>query len=132
MYTESDAKQKWCPFARVSYQSPAVEGICGREEGYIGNREHSDGPISSSMCIGSACMAWRWGNPQRKLRRIYRDDPLWGEITKSRHEPIAMDDGYWSYQYTDCDAKGEFELLRQAFPEDTPLVGHCGLAGRPE
>lgn len=59
--TEAEAKEKWCPMARVSYHSPAVEGLFPAEQGYIGNREHSDGPIQSSLCIGSACMMWRWG-----------------------------------------------------------------------
>jgi hypothetical protein len=53
--TEDEAKTKWCPFTRVMN----INGQGG------GNRwDKSGAPAHSpnnSLCIGSACMAWRWG-----------------------------------------------------------------------
>lgn len=45
MITEYDAKNRWCPFARLS------------EMGGTFNR---CGPAANVECIGSQCMAWRW------------------------------------------------------------------------
>lgn len=45
VFTEDEAKNSWCPFARGD--SVARERVAG--DGKYHNR-----------CIGSACMAWRW------------------------------------------------------------------------
>lgn len=53
---ESEAKEKWCPFARVPGDNVG-DGSCNRNS-YGGDRRCDDAkPISP--CIGSACMAWR-------------------------------------------------------------------------
>lgn len=57
--TEDEAKKKWCPFARV---------IGDLDENAAANRWPEDdskmwaGPNGNphSLCIASACMAWRW------------------------------------------------------------------------
>ncbi len=46
MKTEAEARQCWCPFVRVN------------PFGSITNR----GDISTTTCIASECMAWRWAN----------------------------------------------------------------------
>jgi len=51
VYTEDEAKTMWCPFARVPFGNGAVNGNRGFE-GHSSQKE--------SLCIGSACMAWRW------------------------------------------------------------------------
>jgi hypothetical protein len=56
--TEEEAKTKWCPLVRSS--APDDNGASNRWA-----RDPFDGP--SNVCIGSACMAWRWAD---------RPDPL--------------------------------------------------------
>jgi len=63
--TEDEAKTKWCPFSRVLSHTYAQDGQ-GRiwEGGYAYNRqpdEDADYIPGHGVCIGSACMAWRWG-----------------------------------------------------------------------
>ncbi len=57
---EEEAKTKWCPAVRVT--APDM----GSEAGLVSvNRyESSDdgGEWNHCLCIGSACMAWRWTN----------------------------------------------------------------------
>lgn len=53
---ESEAKTKWCPMVRVGLPDQFGNGT-------VSNRVESDQPetvISYSLCIGSACMMWRW------------------------------------------------------------------------
>lgn len=50
--TEDEAKTKWCPFARVSWNNKSsINRVSGGD--VVGL------PITS-MCVASACMAWRW------------------------------------------------------------------------
>jgi hypothetical protein len=46
MTKEADAKEKWCPQARVMHHG-----------GEVANRNNA-GPVGN--CIGSSCMVWRW------------------------------------------------------------------------
>lgn len=56
MFSEEDAKLRWCPFARVS------------EMGGTYNRR---GPTANVQCIGSDCLAWRWN--RAKETKAYLD-----------------------------------------------------------
>lgn len=59
-FTEEEAKTKWCPMARVSFRAQTV---CNRvyEEIQIGvHTKSQSSAVAGSLCIGSACMAWRW------------------------------------------------------------------------
>ena len=49
MLTEQEAKKKWCPFARPMSANGQT----------IINRNVTGEISAKSMCIGSACMAWR-------------------------------------------------------------------------
>lgn len=49
--TEDLAKLKWCPLARTPNYLSSI--------GSTANRNINGLPIPSSLCIGSACMAWR-------------------------------------------------------------------------
>ncbi len=55
--TEAEAKQHWCPFARVA-GGRAEQGNRWRVplEGDLGVRHNV---IEAAMCVASACMAWR-------------------------------------------------------------------------
>lgn len=50
--TEDEAKTKWCPMVRVA-SGPYVPGTYS--VGMLDNQE--------AKCIGSACMMWRYLNP---------------------------------------------------------------------
>jgi len=57
MMTETEAKTKWCPFARVVTQTSLGEVIPS-----AGNKlvdADGAGQLKGSKCQGSACMAWR-------------------------------------------------------------------------
>ena len=54
LLTEDEAKTKWCPFVRASIYEAADNDVSGNRAGPL--RE-------SGGCIASACMAWRWGEP---------------------------------------------------------------------
>lgn len=51
--TEDEAESKWCPFARV-----ALDVTGGSFNRWTGGE--AVGETSPSLCIASACMAWRW------------------------------------------------------------------------
>lgn len=59
MMTEQEAKERWCPFARVLNQKyfPAHNRIVSSMGSEMNPR--------TSRCIGSACMAWRWVRTDR-------------------------------------------------------------------
>ena len=53
MFTESEARTKWCPFARA---------LIGNGEAMTSaNREKDGNPliVKESRCIASECMAWQ-------------------------------------------------------------------------
>jgi len=64
--TEDEAKTKWCPFARV-YSSAENRPNPG---------PNADTEAGWPPCIGSACMAWRWGEPYAidEQGRVYHHD----------------------------------------------------------
>lgn len=59
MHTEDEARQKWCPFARV------IEMLDDEPvEGYgVGNRSTMQTSHPHARCLASECMAWRWKGP---------------------------------------------------------------------
>ena len=82
--TEEEAKTKWCPYARGI---AAVIGSDGTQDvltpphnrvGIKGTAEVRLTPMH--MCIGSACMAWRWDDweffSEGKMKAIEADPSL--------------------------------------------------------
>lgn len=58
--TESDAKQRWCPFAAsrsVRYTERSWLVVAGPEA-------NKDDDTPAMLCLGDGCMAWRW-SPSR-------------------------------------------------------------------
>ena len=54
MKTESEARECWCPAARVI--APIGDGT----DWFIGNRGNDQDATPHTRCIASRCMAWRW------------------------------------------------------------------------
>ena len=83
MYTEDEAKQKWCPKARVADYNAADKNspVLAATNRHAGVKTGKDGKPrilrKNAMCIASQCMAWRWG----RLTRLGTDrviDPRQG------------------------------------------------------
>lgn len=53
--TEEEARQKWCPFVQVSH----AKGNGHTDT--VSNRA-----TLSRICVASACMAWRWAEPEER------------------------------------------------------------------
>jgi hypothetical protein len=103
--TEQEAKTKWCPAARADQQ------------GHTANRDPFGRPDGACLCIGSACMAWRWDDADSL------DKP-------TRVHPNVLKDHWKGWTVTDAtpDEKGYVEISPP--PPKLPH-GHCGLAGKP-
>lgn len=117
--TEDEAKTKWCPFARVGFYSPATMHYPA-EHALLGNREAADGALQpASLCIGSACMAWREREPQIERRQ-----------TGLGRMPVEPYERYVQEGWRQVDRPPGEEGL---FYERTisPGGGFCGLAGEP-
>lgn len=57
--TEDEAKTKWCPDARGCVSSGHV---VNRRQYLVWEDGEKRAPVpDSTLCLGSACMAWRWG-----------------------------------------------------------------------
>lgn len=57
--TESQAREKWCPFSRVVEAGGPV-GIPAYNRAH---HQSNDAPVSypaGGLCLGSKCMAWRF------------------------------------------------------------------------
>lgn len=67
--TEEEARNKWCPFARVTIDAPGVDTAWNR---FPGNETPH-----GTLCIGSQCMAWRWASLHRlTFSDVDPDDPV--------------------------------------------------------
>lgn len=59
MFTEEQAKEKWCPFARCAMKGEEDKWyVNGINRWPLAAADHQTGP----KCIASECMAWRWKN----------------------------------------------------------------------
>lgn len=63
LLTEAEAKEKWCPQARVL----SIGVCCNRSPGGEGDR--------NSYCLASGCMSWRWKDKEtEKMVYRYKED----------------------------------------------------------
>jgi hypothetical protein len=82
--TEAEAKERWCPAARV-VSDPAILGGAREASGFnrMRDREFTLLP-QASRCIASGCMWWRW-HPTMMNRKP--DSGYCGAAGDARHEP---------------------------------------------
>lgn len=60
MLTESEAKTKWCPHARVARVTDSGAGVAGNRVSDQNTLFCGDSNPTSARWLASACMAWRW------------------------------------------------------------------------
>lgn len=86
--TEDEAKTKWCPFSQVVQTAWDEEKLLYAASGNRVPASESDDKIflTSTLCIGSQCMAWRWHSFENKLTE-YEDDTK--EFTTSHDETFG-------------------------------------------
>ena len=88
--TETEAREKWCPFVRLTEDSPAAQVAWNRVS-------RADGPPGrrDCNCIASDCMQWQWfdreGDPSQDKDIDKRID---GKPTVPRHVPQEQRRGY--------------------------------------
>ena len=63
MMTEQEARQKWCPMARVAVE--ISEG--GSTLSHVATCNRHDGAHPIARCIASGCMAWRWSVRDKRI-----------------------------------------------------------------
>lgn len=96
--TEEEAKTKWCPESRMLVDATGY-GAGNRFTG----QQHPHF-VAQTRCIGSACMAWRWGGVAKQS----------GEIARSANAVEA--------------AKGDPRRVKEF--EGCKPAGYCGNSGR--
>jgi hypothetical protein len=99
--TEAEAAEKWCPAARITTLPDGT--VLDNRGGYASWGYRSALP----KCIGSRCMAWRWGTRDAHAFR----DP-------DRARPPTLFVTTWAAE-------------QQARAQGLEPLGRCGLGGEP-
>ena len=73
LLTEKQAREKWCPMARVIKSNGAAELVAGNQDSEF----HALG-----SCFASDCMMWRW-RPQLSGKEGFEDKGWCGLAGKS-------------------------------------------------
>lgn len=110
MMTEDEAKTKWCPMSRNAVAVGPAGDIEVADNRLPGTGEARGMPV----CIGSACMMWRWGEPDR--------EKFWVSLDGKPEE-------LWSWDPTTNGTYGQRVKVRKS---TEGRKGYCGLAGNPE
>lgn len=122
--TEKEAREKWCPFARALDGSPGNAAGVGACVAAV-NRGVRAQDQQALRCIGSACMAWRWG--QDRFRTFILCDDEAATIEPDRPPSVHAD---WEW----CPANTLGEPAGWMEPEavaNARSFGYCGVAGVP-
>ncbi|WP_419783477.1 hypothetical protein [Maridesulfovibrio sp.] len=75
--TEAEAREKWCPQARVAMAVKSLNGSVNIPAGTpVANRvaDNTGDQLRKAVCLGSECMFWRWG--KRASFVEVRDEPV--------------------------------------------------------
>ena len=105
MMTEEEAKTKWCPLSRCAGE---INGHVVGGANRLGEPWQCSPFVQQTMCIGSACMAWRAVTQ-------------WETKIGERDQKPEGDGWEWD---TFSDDRWERQVPTGK--------GYCGLAGRPE
>lgn len=94
MVTVEEAKTRWCPFARTGINGSSGAVAVNRSVEPVDRR--TDGPYSvydETRCIGTACLAWRWGAPESEVIETPTDKPPAGEGWKKSSKLMPQHGG---------------------------------------
>ena len=109
--TEDEATNRWCPFAR----SRLIEWRKASDETsnqiYCGPRGHE---APTTLCLGSACMAWRW-HPAKQTAAYLA-------AVQERMQKQAKPNFNTATQEVYAERANEFARTE----------GYCGIAGVPQ
>ncbi len=104
--TEEEAKAKWCPMARSAWGSEAPT-----------NRTLDGNPRLDCMCIGAACMHWRWAGPEVRQSHSSTKREGWRFIAAPDCYDHDRNEPFW------LEPRNDAQKRRR---------GYCGLAGNPD
>lgn len=110
--TEKEAQEKWCPHVVASHTNP--------RQGF-----DNDGRDKLHICIGSACMAWRWSRVNSWLETGTQDRLVTDE-GGVRLVPTPPDND-WNWQ--PVENKNQLPGWHSWKKDNQPIKGFCGLAG---
>lgn len=117
MYTEDEAKELWCPMARV------VHAITGN---VAGNQIHHQdlGSVTMSTCGASKCSMWRW---TYQSHRRFQTAENTSATTEGEAGPRMKHASAWLF----CPAHAVYDSAGWIEPEESTRArwkGFCGLA----
>lgn len=144
MLTEDQAKEKWCPFARVAggaLMRMDQDGVVSYVTAPVAVNRGGNGSRDEVCCIASRCMAWRshgtieWKSldsfgpemtPEEKYNRLMIRSTLLDADESVKAHAIALAAGY--DQLGPSLAYGVPLMVGR---QVAPSSGFCGLAGKP-
>lgn len=125
LLTLEQAKAKWCPEARSPDTEDAGVPVAAINRTYNGDKD------SGSMCLGEACMFWRWHDGAERGQKHTA-------VAKALREPVLGDgneivDEDWTGMPADGQAweLDEEEGFWYVPTPPLPPRGYCGKAGHP-
>lgn len=68
MHTEADARELWCPFARLSYKTGTFNRFQSKLRRIFGLKKAEPIDAIADNCLASSCAAWRWGERYQDTR----------------------------------------------------------------
>ena len=119
--TEDEAGETWCPFSRVG-------GLGGDHSYNRSESPHHDLLPKESLCIASACMAWRWTGPEMKdtqrldSKEARPDGDGWVFKEEIKMSPKTKEDPL---------GQRGLEVPHWIWERPRLRHGYCGLAGKP-